>query len=79
MGKKRTQYSSEFKAKIALAAIRGDEIVLQLATHYGIHRTQINSWKRQLIAQATELSSQVNSAGKESKHSADDLHRVTQA
>ena len=54
MSKKRKQYSSEFKAKVALAAIRGEETVPQLAARHGIHPTQINSWKRQLIEQAAE-------------------------
>ncbi len=48
MSKKRMQYSTEFKAKIALAAIRGEETVPQLAARYHIHPTQINSWKRHL-------------------------------
>ncbi|WP_394808272.1 transposase [Nitrosomonas sp.] len=55
MSKKRTQYTSEFKAKVALAAIRGDKTIPQLATRYGIHPTQINSRKQQLIEQAAEL------------------------
>ena len=55
MSKKRIQYFSEFKAKLALAAIRGDETIPQLATRYGMRTTQINSWKRQLIEQAAEL------------------------
>ncbi|WP_297325970.1 transposase [Nitrosomonas sp.] len=49
MSKKRTQYSSEFKAKVALAAIRRDETIPQLAARYGIHLTQINSWTGPLI------------------------------
>lgn len=65
MSKKRTQYSSEFKAKIALSAIREDETIPQLAARYGIHPTQINSWKRQLIEQAAELFSRSNSSSKE--------------
>ncbi|TYP94592.1 transposase [Nitrosomonas communis] len=36
MSKKRIQYSSEFKAKLALAAIRGDETVPQLAARYNV-------------------------------------------
>jgi transposase len=44
MSKKRKQYSNDFKEKVALAAIRGDETVPQLATRYGLHPTQINSW-----------------------------------
>lgn len=76
MSKKRTQYSSEFKAKIALAAIRGDETIPQLAARYGIHPTQINSWKRQLIEQAAELFSRNTCASKENGQTTDDLHRV---
>ena len=76
MSKKRTQYSSEFKAKVALAGIRGDETIPQLAARYGIHPTQINSWKRQLIEQAAELFSRSTGANKESGQTTDDLHRV---
>jgi len=45
----------EFKAKVALETIRGDETIPRLAARYEIHSTQINSWKRQLIEQAAEL------------------------
>ena len=76
MSKKRVHYSSEFKVKVALAAIRGDETIPQLAARYGIHPTQINSWKRQLIEQASELFSRNNSASKENGQTTDDLHRV---
>ncbi|CAE6508245.1 transposase [Nitrosomonas nitrosa] len=75
MSKKRTQYSGEFKAKVALAAIRGEETVPQLASWYGIHPTQINSWKRHLIEQAAELFARSDGTGKD-KGSIDDLHRV---
>ena len=75
MSKKRTQYSSEFKARVALAAIRGDETIPQLAARYGIHPTQINSWKR-LIEQAAELFSRNTGASKENGQTTDDLHRV---
>ena len=76
MSKKRTQYSSEFKAKIALSAIREDETIPQLAARYGIHPTQINSWKRQLIEQAAELFSRSSSSSKENGQTTDNLHRV---
>ena len=52
MSKKRAQYSTDFKVKIALAAIRGDETVPQLAARHGVHPTQINTWKRHLIEHA---------------------------
>ncbi len=76
MSKKRKQYSSDFKAKVALAAIRGDETVPQLAARHGLHPTQINAWKKLLTSQAAELFTRGNSGNKENDHSADDLHRV---
>jgi transposase len=76
MSKKRIHYSSEFKAKLALAAIRGDETVPQLAARYNVHPTQINSWKRQLIDQAAELFSKNSTAANKEQHTTDDLHRV---
>ncbi|MDE2388574.1 MAG: transposase [Betaproteobacteria bacterium] len=41
----------EFKAKVVLAVIRGEETVSQLAAHHGLHPIQINNWKRQLNKQ----------------------------
>ena len=76
MSKKRAQYSIEFKAKIALAAIRGEETAPQLAARYLIHPTQINSWKRHLIEKASDLFGKNNDANTKSSHSVDDLHRV---
>ena len=76
MRKKRKQYSNDFKAKVALATIRADEIVPQLAARYGLHPSQINSWKRHLTEQASELFARSNSTKKETEHSVDDLHQV---
>ena len=67
--------SSEFKAKVALAAVRGDETVPQLAARHGLHPTQINTWKKQLTEQAVELFSRGNSS-KKMNGDVDDLHRV---
>jgi transposase len=75
MSKKRKQHSSEFKAKVALAAVRGDETVPQLAARHGLHPTQINTWKKQLTEQAAELFSRGNSS-KKMNGDVDDLHRV---
>lgn len=43
---KRKQYSPEFKAKVALAAIRGDGTIAELASQYGVHPNMITKWKR---------------------------------
>ena len=43
---KRNRYSAEFKAKVALEAIRGELTVSQLGAKHGLHQTMINSWKK---------------------------------
>jgi transposase len=47
---KRTRYGADFKAKIALEAIRSELTTSQLATKHGVHQTMINDWKRMAIA-----------------------------
>ncbi len=47
---KRRNYSTEFKAKVALAAIRGDGTMAELASRYDIHPNMITKWKRQALA-----------------------------
>jgi transposase len=46
---KRKRYSADFKAKVALEAIRGELTVAQLVTKHGVHQTLINAWKKQAI------------------------------
>ena len=53
--KKRKSYSKEFKARVALDAIKGQKTVSELATEYGIHTNQIGQWKKNLLNSAAEL------------------------
>jgi len=46
---KRARYGADFKAKVALEAIRGELTTSQLATKHGVHQTMINDWKRMAI------------------------------
>ncbi|MHB0667575.1 transposase, partial [Roseomonas mucosa] len=46
---KRTRYSAEFKAKVALEALRGELTTAQLAARHGIHQTMVGEWKRQAV------------------------------
>ena len=39
-----------FKARVALAAVKGDRTLGQLASEYGVHATLISQWKRRLLA-----------------------------
>ncbi len=49
MAGKRKNYSAEFKAKVALEAIRGEMTIAELVTKHGVHQTVINTWKRQAL------------------------------
>jgi transposase len=55
MSRKRKQYSPQFKAKVAIDAIRGQKTTAELASQYEIHPTMINNWKRDLLEKASEL------------------------
>lgn len=50
MTRKRKTYSPAEKAKIALEALKGDMTLAQISSKYEIHATQVNTWKRQLLA-----------------------------
>jgi putative transposase len=47
---KRKQYTTEFKARVALAAIKGERTINELAAHYEIHPNQITKWKKEAMA-----------------------------
>ncbi|AQS86672.1 transposase [Neoasaia chiangmaiensis NBRC 101099] len=50
MGKvTRKRYSGEFKSRVALEAIRGEQTLSELASKHGVHQTMIAQWKRQAI------------------------------
>ena len=49
---KRKSHSAAFKAQVALAAVRGDRTVTELAAQFGVHPTLIHGWKQQLQAGA---------------------------
>jgi putative transposase len=51
----RKQFTAGFKAKIALEAIKGQKTAQELGSIYGVHPTQVTTWKRQLVAEAAEI------------------------
>ena len=51
----RRNHTPAFKAKVALAAIKGDRTLAQLAEQFDVHANQITTWKEQLLNGASEV------------------------
>ena len=51
----RRNHTAAFKARVALAAIKGDRTLGQLAEHFDVHPNQITTWKAQLEGRASDI------------------------
>lgn len=51
----RRNHSATFKAKVALAAIKGEQTLVELSERFQIHPNQITEWKKQLLERAEEV------------------------
>jgi len=63
----RRRFSAEFKAKVALEAIKGHETVAELATKHELHPTQIAAWKREAIEKLAKVFDEKGSAREQSR------------
>ncbi len=72
MAKKRRTISPALKAKVALAAIRGEGTVAELASRFGVHPSQVAAWKKMAIEGVAESLSD----GRKSKAKRDEDHEA---
>ncbi len=55
MKRSRRKLTAQFKASVALAAVKGDKTISELASQFDVHPNQIVQWKKQLLEQAEGL------------------------
>lgn len=63
----RRRFSGEFKAKVALEAIQGQQTVAELASKYELHPTQIAAWKREAIEKLAQVFGEKSSEREKSR------------
>jgi len=73
MKRKRRNHSASFKAKVAVAAIRGDKTLAELSEQFDVHQNQIQDWRRKLLDEANQVFERGGSAP-ESEHKVKELH-----
>lgn len=74
MAKTRRKFTAGFKAKVALAAVKGDKTLAELADQFGLHQNQISQWKKQLFDEADTLFDAGGSQRRSHETEIDKLH-----
>ena len=75
MSNKRKRYNPEFKAKVALAAIKNEETMSELTARFGVHPTMITSWKRTLLDGASDIFDKGQKSRKQTEEHVDELYK----
>lgn len=74
MSRKRRECSSGFNAKVALAALKGDQTTSELAARFEVHPSMVSQWKRELLDNAAGLLE--GSSGKAAQKSQEEIYTL---
>ena len=74
MKRQRRNHSASFKAKVALAAIRGEKTLAELSEQFDVHQNQIQDWRRKLLDKADQVFDRGGRSPSESEHTVKELH-----
>ena len=55
MKRTRRNRGAAFKAQVAFAAVKGEKTLVELATQFGVHSTQLTEWKQHLLTRAVDV------------------------
>ena len=73
---KRRQYDSQFKATVALEAVKNEKTIAQIASEYSVHPNQVGKWKKQLLQELPKVfSNRQTSSEKANEKLIDELYR----
>jgi len=72
---KRKSYSPEFKAKVAIEAIKGEKTISQTASEFNIHPFPVSEWKKQFLENSYKVFSSEGNKEKELQKTIDELYK----
>jgi transposase-like protein len=73
---KRKRYDSQFKATVALEAVKNEKTIAQIASDYSVHPNQVGKWKKQLLQELPKVfSNRQTSSEKANEKLIDELYR----
>ncbi len=72
----RKKFSPELKAKVALAAIKGDLTVAEISSRFEVHSSRVGKWKKKAISELSEIFTNGNKKSTQSnEHLTDELYK----
>lgn len=78
MKAKRKRHEPEFKARVALEALKGIKTIQQIAKDFDIHPVQVSDWKKAMLAGANDIfgSAKKNANHEDTERKRDELHAI---